>query len=422
MEADKRKIEEIVNLYENNDFKELNKACEKFLSEFPNSPLGWNLYALSFKNLGNLQKAMKIYENLISENPQTPTLMTNLANIYSDIGRQVDAEKLYKKAIKLDPKSINAINGLGMVYQIMGKLEESIRSFSSILDFDMNNKYANFNLAESYRKIGKYDEAIDCYSKAENPLSKSHMLECIYRVKDKNFFTNQLSLLNQENELLNPLMSCIISHASIRYDESFDNPFCNDPIDYIRVSDITENDHYDINVINQIINIQKTESIDDKPQPLLNGGKQTSGNLFKIKNNSIQKIEMLIMEEIDSYKSSFRNSGQGFILNWPKKYELLGWIVDIKEGGKLKPHMHKQGWLSGSMYLKVDKDKSEGGDILFTLDGAGYPNDGKKFDIKKVNVEENKIILFPSSIFHYTTPFEGRENRVTLAFDIKPID
>ena len=150
-----------------------------------------------------------------------------------------------------------------MVYQIMGKLEESIRSFKSILDFDMNNKYANFNLAESYRKIEKYDEAIDCYSKAENPLSKSHMLECIYRVKDKNFFINQLSLLNQENELLNPLMSCIISHASIRYDESFDNPFCNDPIDCIRVSDITEND-YDINVINQIINIQKTESIDDK--------------------------------------------------------------------------------------------------------------------------------------------------------------
>ena len=74
-------------------------------------------------------------------------------------------------------------------------------------------------------------------------------------------------------------------------------------------------------------------------------------------------------------------------MNWPKKYELLGWIVDIKEE-ELKPHMHKQGWLSGSMYLKVDKDKSEGGDILFTLDGAGYPNDGKKFDIKKVNVEE----------------------------------
>ena len=39
-----------------------------------------------------------------------------------------------------------------------------------------------------------------------------------------------------------------------------------------------------------------------------------------------------------------------------------------------------------TFYLKVDKDKSEGGDILFTLDGAGYPNDGKKFDIKKVNV------------------------------------
>ena len=97
MEADKRKIKEIVNLYENNDFKELNKACEKFLSEFPNSPLGWNLYALSFKNLGNLQKAMKIYENLISENPQTPTLMTNLANIYSILEGKLMQKNYIKK-------------------------------------------------------------------------------------------------------------------------------------------------------------------------------------------------------------------------------------------------------------------------------------------------------------------------------------
>tara|TARA_B100000073_G_scaffold347302_1_gene361212 strand:+ start:353 stop:1621 length:1269 start_codon:yes stop_codon:yes gene_type:complete len=422
MEVEKNRIDEIINLYKNNNFQELNKACKKFLSEFPNNPLAWNLYALSYKHLGDIAMAIKIYENLISENPQTPTLMTNLANIYSDIGKQIDAEKLYKKAIRLDPKSINAINGLGMVYQIMGRLEESIKCFNDILSFDINNNYANFNLAESYRKTGKYDEAIDCYSKTENPLSKSHMLECIYRVKDKKYFINQLKLLDKENELINPLMSCIISHASIRYEENFDNPFCKDPINYIKVSDIAENEHYDIDVINEIIDIQKTEAIDEKPQPLLDGGKQTSGNLFKIKNHSIQKIELLIMKEIESYRKFYESSGQGFILNWPAKYELLGWIVDINEGGKLKPHMHKQGWLSGSIYLKVAKDKTDGGNILFTLDGAGYPRDGKEFDTKEIIVKENKMILFPSSIFHYTTAFQGKENRVTLAFDIKPIN
>tara|TARA_B100001996_G_scaffold383065_1_gene377247 strand:- start:6270 stop:7538 length:1269 start_codon:yes stop_codon:yes gene_type:complete len=422
MKQKKERIEEIVNLYEQKNFLQLNNVCKNFVEDFPDNPLGWNLYALSFKYTGNIEMAMKIYEKLISENPQTPTLMTNLANIYSDIGRQIDAEKLYKQAIKLDSKSINARNGLGMVYQILGKLEESIKCFRAILDFDKNNNYANFNLAESYRKIGKYDEAIACYSKTENPLSKSHMLECVYRVKDKKTFSNQLKLLNNDDELLTPLMSCIISHASIRYDECFVNPFCRDPFDYIKVNDITKNNYYDTNVINEIINIQKTESIDDKPQPLLNGGKQTSGNLFKIKNDNIKKVEMLIMEEIESYKESFKNSGQGFILNWPNNYELLGWIVDIKKGGNLKPHMHKQGWLSGSMYLKVEKDEADGGDLLFTLDGAGYPNNGKKFETKEINVKENKMILFPSSLFHFTTPFEGKENRVTLAFDINPIN
>ena len=32
------------------------------------------------------------------------------------------------------------------------------------------------------------------------------------------------------------------------------------------------------------------------------------------------------------------------------------------------------------------------------------------------------IVLFPSSIFHHTLPFNSEENRVTLAFDVYPVD
>ena len=37
------------------------------------------------------------------------------------------------------------------------------------------------------------------------------------------------------------------------------------------------------------------------------------------------------------------------------------------------------------------------------------------------SVEKGDIVLFPSSIFHKTVPFESEENRITLAFDVKPI-
>ena len=41
--------------------------------------------------------------------------------------------------------------------------------------------------------------------------------------------------------------------------------------------------------------------------------------------------------------------------------------------------------------------------------------------IENIEIEQGDIILFPSSIFHKTIPFVLDENRITLAFDIKPI-
>jgi ectoine hydroxylase-related dioxygenase (phytanoyl-CoA dioxygenase family) len=84
--------------------------------------------------------------------------------------------------------------------------------------------------------------------------------------------------------------------------------------------------------------------------------------------------------------------------------------------------MHKQGWLSGSLYLNLQKDPgSRQGNIVFDLDGGSYPKNGKTFSHKEFNIEKGDIVLFPSSIFHKTVPFESQEHRVTLAFDVKPV-
>ena len=84
--------------------------------------------------------------------------------------------------------------------------------------------------------------------------------------------------------------------------------------------------------------------------------------------------------------------------------------------------MHKQGWLSGSLYLNLQKDPgSSQGNIIFDLDGGGYPKNAQVFQPKEFIIEKGDIILFPSSIFHKTVPFESLEHRITLAFDVKPI-
>ena len=110
------------------------------------------------------------------------------------------------------------------------------------------------------------------------------------------------------------------------------------------------------------------------------------------------------------------------VLKTTDKAKLFGWIVSINSGGNLNPHIHKEGWLSGTLYLNVPKvSGSDEGNIAFSLHGANYPTEGKQFPPEKVvDVDRGGIVLFPSSLFHYTIPFNSSHERVSLAFDLIP--
>ena len=160
--------------------------------------------------------------------------------------------------------------------------------------------------------------------------------------------------------------------------------------------------------------------ISKKEQSLLSNGYQSSGNIFFSDRPAIQKIKKVIENQIDLYRKNSDKSAT-FISQWPKKYMLYGWIIVINTGGSLSGHMHKEGWLSGSLYLERPKrNNKHDGDIMFSLHGSNYPTDAKVFETRVVNIEKGDMVLFPSSLFHATVPFESSEKRITLAFDIIP--
>ena len=42
-------------------------------------------------------------------------------------------------------------------------------------------------------------------------------------------------------------------------------------------------------------------------------------------------------------------------------------------------------------------------------------------DMKKIVLtEKGKVVFFPSSVFHRTIPFKSNEERICIAFDVKP--
>ena len=414
-------INSLVENYQNRDYKSLVKNAQQYVEKNNSSAMAWNLLALGYRYTNNVEAALKIYEDLLRLNPGNFLLSTNLGNLYMAIGKISKAIDCFEVALKKEPNHVSNLEALAIAYQDTGRNKQAIDCFKKVLELDEGKESARYHLARMLVRLNYYSEAIEHFNKTNYGLSKSHLLECLYYLGDKDkFYEHYRELIN--GKIINPLMASIGSHASIRFNISNkENPFCSDPFKYIKKQNITDNNELNDDLISSILEFHKSGESDPKSQPLLSNGKQSSGNIFLNQREDIQLLKKILENKVENYFKEFSTSNEGLIINWPKNFKIYGWLVSISSGGKLSPHIHKEGWLSGSLYFKMPSKKTKNeGNIVFSLDGANYPTDGKKFDKKSVDVNKGDLVLFPSSLFHHTIPFKSNEERVTFAFDIIP--
>ena len=132
-------------------------------------------------------------------------------------------------------------------------------------------------------------------------------------------------------------------------------------------------------------------------------------------------IKKILHNEIDKYRVFFKDSEEGIIKKWPTEYDLYGWLISMKSGGKLRPHMHEKGWISGSVYINVpSKSRTDSGNLVVCKDDEDYLVDGKTSHENIIDVTTGSLCLFPASLLHYTIPFDSAEERIVLAFDVVP--
>jgi len=249
-----------------------------------------------------------------------------------------------------------------------------------------------------------------------NPCSKNNDNMVLKTMYDRNLeseLKNQLDKMINRGEN-NSNVGSFVSRCNFRYKHDRQNPFCNEPLKYVYEIDLNHQYQLLEDFTKPITNFLKDNTSTPKQQGLISNGYQTDGNLFEdetIDTNAIQKIIHL---EVKKYRENFKNSEEGFLKNWPEEYTLNGWLISMKSGGKLKPHMHEYGWLSGSIYINVPKKKTiDSGNLVVCID------DKDEINKKSIDVMTGSLCLFPASLLHYTIPFESDEDRIVLAFDVK---
>ncbi|WP_443637479.1 putative 2OG-Fe(II) oxygenase [Candidatus Njordibacter sp. Uisw_058] len=249
--------------------------------------------------------------------------------------------------------------------------------------------------------------------------SKYYLLKCLYYQDQKTRFYDQLDYFINQGEI-NPMIGSLGCRSALRYGIERSNLFCKDPLNYILKNEIGSQYDFEKIFVSPVRTILNEHRIPDRRQGLLTNGYQTVGNLFSLEYDLTKDIQKILRLEIDKYHVRFRDSQEGLITSWPTDYRLHGWLISMKSGGEMRPHMHETGWISGSIYINVpEKSKTDSGNLVVCIEEEELIGENKNQG-ESIDVITGSLCLFPASLLHHTIPFESEEDRIVLAFDVIP--
>ena len=375
----------------------------------------------ALRDLGKLEEAVTSYHKALSLKPDYADAHNNLGNALKDLGKPEEAVASYHKALNLKPDLAEAHNNLGNALRDLGKPEEAISSYQKALNLKPDYVNAHNNLGLALRELGRLEDALQIFESIDTPECYAHVLECLFALGEYDKFYEKQTASARNNEI-NTRVAAINAFASHQLNRSDPHPFCPTPLKFVRVCEPLDGvDDADGFLRDLMDDLQSREAIWEPPGKTTRHGFQTMSNLFKKPYGRLVELDRIIKDTIENYRFEFSSENCDFIKLFPKTLTLSGWFIRLIKGGHQTEHIHSGAWLSGIFYLQMPKcTDQEEGSIELGLWGYDYPILNKSYPKNRFYPKNGGIILFPSSLFHRTIPFHSDEERMSIAFDLRP--
>jgi len=447
-------LNQLIALYNKGQIRTVTQECDRLTQEFPQSFLLWNLLGAANNAQGKLEEAIAAHNKALLIKPDFAEAHNNIGAAFQSQGKFEEASAAYNKALLIKPDYARAHYNLGITLQELGRLEEAVASYRKAIALIPDYVEAHYNLGNTLQELGRskdagasyrkaialkpddaeanynlglllfaakqYEKAAEQFKLSTFGKSKHYLLRCLYLQDEKSLFFDQLDCFINQGEI-HPMIGSLGCRSALRYGIERPNLFCKDPLKYVLKTNLNNQYDFEKIFVKTARTILNENRIPDRRQALLTNGRQTSGNLFDLERDFTEEIQKVIRSEIEKYQVYFKDSEEGLITSWPTDYSLRGWLVSMKSGGKLRPHMHEGGWISGSIYINVpSKLKTESGNFVVCIEEEYLTGENRNQE-ENIDVVTGSMCLFPASLLHYTIPFEAEEERIVLAFDVVPV-
>ena len=402
-----------------NNFQVAEKLYKETLKSNPNHVDAHNNLGIILLRSGKSQNAKSCFEKTIEINPNHPSAHNNLGEVFRILGELQKAKSCHQKAIEINPNNAESHNNLGVVINELGEHQKAINCYERAIEIRPNHANAHNNLGNIFRKLKEFQKAADYFIRSATIYGNAQFLECTYL---SNGVENYNKILNTfaEKDPTNLRIAALASYVSTKENIKNVYPFCKKPLNYFFSINLKNEFESSDQFAKGLLKISEKLESNWQIKSIVKNGYQSTGNLLDNPVLEIVELKKKIEKQISIYRKNYKNSDDYYITRWPNESELTGWYIKLKKQGQLKSHIHETGWLSGVFYLRVPKPlRKNEGSINLSLQGFDYPYDEKLPNLYYAP-KPFDLILYPSSLFHFTVPFTSNEERHCIAFDVTP--
>lgn len=370
---------------------------------------------------GLLAHAIEMYQRALTIQKDAKVYF-NMGTALKNEGKLEAAIESYNQALALKPDYAEVHSNMGEVLRDQGRYDESVTFYKQALAIDPTLPVANYSLAVYLYDSGDLEGALDHFQQSHFADWQERSLYCLYKTERFDQFKQGLDALKAAKHS-SPFLATLAGHYADNFGTENDYNFCKNPLDFVFHTEIKELKG-DSKLREALLAEIHSADVSEKMQGRLFNGVQSAGNLFKRPEPAFRELAGLVEDAIERYRQTFSGENCVFVKSFPKKTEFASsWYVKMKQGGHLNSHIHEEGWVSGALYLSLptQKQHQHEGSIELSTHGDDYPKKHDNFPTKTVAPEVGDLVMFPSSVFHRTIPFSSDEERICIAFDLKPM-
>lgn len=314
--------------------------------------------------------------------------------------RFADAERAYVLAVERAPGSPGLLDGLARCRVRLGALDAGLALHRQAVALSPQDVELRANHAASLLVAGRFEAA-----------------------RDEAEAACQIAPQHQHAQALRGLAWRLLGDPR--------EPWLNDVRRFVKVYDLPPPEGFsDMAAFNAALAAELQALHGDRQAPIdqtLRGGTQTVGDIFEQGHRHVDLLKARIAEAIDDYVRSLpddaahpflgrRSTGWRFTDSWSSRLARQGFHTD---------HVHPHGWVSSAYYVQVPPGAADAaqrrGWIQFGRPDLPLPGVPADALVRRMEAPvPGRLVLFPSMLWHGTTPFDDDAVRMTIAFDVVP--